>query len=458
MIEIFADTRDAVLENTETLTTGSVGIQCQFTFSDDWEGLAKVAIFRVGEEGEPIEMLLGDSGLCVVPWECLADENEGEPLFIGVYGEDGSSVAIPTLWVSAGAIRPGAHITSSGIELTDSQWSQILVLVQTAVEAATTAAHQPIIVDGYWYLWNGTEYVSTGTEAVGPAGPQGPQGERGETGLQGEQGLQGEPGEQGIQGIQGEQGEPGTTYVLEAYPTTITYNPSAEEGSHVTPATITFSAYEVQNGERSPISGSCRIGIGWTTANGAIHASGRIGSYQAVFEVPDDIKEYSYVGASLSFGSGEPTIAQTTVPVISCGRDAEDLPAVTADDNGKFLKVVSGEWAVGAQSGSPMTSLLTPGQTKSFVVGPGAFRLLYVSQATSSTGDVINASSCLYTIYCPASATANDAATAIRIGWNETDAADKVNVAIRYDERSYAQYVDVTNNASYNRYVSMIHL
>ena len=40
MIQITADTRRAVVTNKELLTTGSAGIQVQFTLSEDWAGLA----------------------------------------------------------------------------------------------------------------------------------------------------------------------------------------------------------------------------------------------------------------------------------------------------------------------------------------------------------------------------------------------------------------------------------
>ena len=108
MINISVNTREAALEESETLTGGSAGIQCRFSFSEDWEGLTRIAIFRAGDEGSQYEVPVDETGVVTVPAEALAKENEGEPLMIGAYGGNGLTVAVPTVWVSAGAILPGA--------------------------------------------------------------------------------------------------------------------------------------------------------------------------------------------------------------------------------------------------------------------------------------------------------------------------------------------------------------
>ena len=174
MILVSVNTRQATIEETELITTGSVGIQVQFSFSSDWDGLTRVAVFRVGDESDWYDMMLDSTNICTVPWELLAEKNEGEPLFIGVEGENiDGNVVIPTVWVSAGGIRSGAHSgNASGADPTPSQWSQIRDLAtqaEASAEAAQAAAsHQPIVSGEMWYVWDIDQgaYVNTNVRAT----------------------------------------------------------------------------------------------------------------------------------------------------------------------------------------------------------------------------------------------------------------------------------------------------
>ncbi len=139
MIEISVDTRRAVVTNKEILTSGSAGIQVKFTLSEDWTGLSKLAVFRTGEDGESIDVVLDNNLNCVVPAEAL--ETADEVLFIGVYGSDGNgTVIIPTIWAAAGVIRPGTEPnTPAEAEPTPEIWAQILSVAQEAETTATGA-------------------------------------------------------------------------------------------------------------------------------------------------------------------------------------------------------------------------------------------------------------------------------------------------------------------------------
>ena len=139
MIEISVDTRRAVVTNKEILTSGSAGIQVQFTLSEDWTGLSKLAVFRTGDDGESIDVVLDNNLNCVVPAEAL--ETADEVLFIGVYGSDGNgTVIIPTIWAAAGVIRPGTEPnTPAEAEPTPEIWAQILSVAQEAETTATGA-------------------------------------------------------------------------------------------------------------------------------------------------------------------------------------------------------------------------------------------------------------------------------------------------------------------------------
>ena len=139
MIQITADTRRAVVTNKELLTTGSAGIQVQFTLSEDWAGLAKVAVFRQGDEGEKVDCVLDSDLTCVVPPEVLTTADE--VVFIGVYGSNGQgTIIIPTIWASAGVVRPGTEPnTPAAAEPTPEIWAQILSVAQDAEETADAA-------------------------------------------------------------------------------------------------------------------------------------------------------------------------------------------------------------------------------------------------------------------------------------------------------------------------------
>ena len=46
MIYVSIWQRDASAQSTEPITTGSVGLMACFSFSEDWRGLGKTAVFR----------------------------------------------------------------------------------------------------------------------------------------------------------------------------------------------------------------------------------------------------------------------------------------------------------------------------------------------------------------------------------------------------------------------------
>ena len=139
MIQISVDTRRAVVTNKETLTVGSAGIQVQFTLSEDWNALSKLAVFRVGDDGTKVDVVLGESLTCVVPSEVLTQEDEA--LFIGIYGANGQgTVIIPTIWASAGVVKPGTvPNTPADAQPTPEIWAQIFEVAQDAEQTAGDA-------------------------------------------------------------------------------------------------------------------------------------------------------------------------------------------------------------------------------------------------------------------------------------------------------------------------------
>lgn len=214
MIKVTVKGRRATAVSDEPITTGSVGIPVRFSFDDAWDGLGKVAVFR-NPLGEALPDMMIVDGECTVPPEALLLPNE--MLLIGIYGTDGESMVIPTIYAVAGLVLAGA--APSEIESEDwtpSLAEQVLAAAEEAVETA-----------------NSVRADADAGAFIGPQGPQGEQGEKGDKGdaftyadftpeqlagltgprgpqgIQGEQGIQGIPGETGPQGPQGVQGETG---------------------------------------------------------------------------------------------------------------------------------------------------------------------------------------------------------------------------------------------------------
>lgn len=108
MITIKCNKRNAVASELETLTEGSVGIKARYQFGAEWAGLTKVPVFCCGDVLEPDEERIGmiTDGQCVIPHEVLI---EGLPVWAGVYGTNGSTIVIPTIWCQLGLCKPGAN-------------------------------------------------------------------------------------------------------------------------------------------------------------------------------------------------------------------------------------------------------------------------------------------------------------------------------------------------------------
>lgn len=246
MIQITVEGRRASVSNKELLTSGSAGIEAQFVLDEAWEmAPARTAVFRVGDDGNKYDVPLDNSLTCVVPPECLTVPEE--VLFIGIYGGNGAgTIIIPTIWVSAGVIRPGTEPnTPRDYQPTPSALEQIQIIANraevTASDALTLVEEKTEEIDQRAQSgeFNGATFIPTvSAEGViswtndkelanpqpvsimGPQGPQGDQGDKGDkgdkgetgaTGATGPQGPKGDTGATGPQGPQGPKGDPGAT-------------------------------------------------------------------------------------------------------------------------------------------------------------------------------------------------------------------------------------------------------
>lgn len=205
MFVLYANKTQLTLRQREPLTSGSVNVyQAHFDLSEDWNGLARSAVFRSGAESRTV--FLDETNTCSVPWESL--EKPGLTLFCGVCGTQGGHTVLPTVWTSLGVIQEGASLGESAHPPTPELWEQQLGakgdgLSYDGLNLSLLSGDKPL----------STVQVAGGGSSVpglqGPPGPQGEQGPQGEPGPPGEKGEKGDPGEQGPVGPPGPPGETG---------------------------------------------------------------------------------------------------------------------------------------------------------------------------------------------------------------------------------------------------------
>lgn len=123
MFELYAKKNQLQLCKRKPVTSGSVNVyEAKFTFSEDWEGLEKTAVFQAGQESASV--LLDETGECAVPWEALT--TPGVRLKAGIYGTRGGEVVLPTIWADLGYIEPGAAPGENARPPTPDLWQQEL--------------------------------------------------------------------------------------------------------------------------------------------------------------------------------------------------------------------------------------------------------------------------------------------------------------------------------------------
>lgn len=93
----------------ETLTSGMANaVSVHFTFSSDWDGLDKTAVFSNGAETVTLlESEWSGADTCVVPFEVL--QKPFRTVNVGLVGTSGDTVILPTVWCSIGRVRLGAN-------------------------------------------------------------------------------------------------------------------------------------------------------------------------------------------------------------------------------------------------------------------------------------------------------------------------------------------------------------
>ncbi len=210
---LYADKNKLVVRKRGPVTSGSVNVYpVRFEFSADWDGLTRTAVFQA--DGEPVSVLLDDTGECSIPWETLA--KHGVRLRAGVYGTKGGDVVLPTIWADLGEILQGVAMPDGGTyPPTPELWEQALAgkgdgLSYDGLNLSLLAGDKvlstvPVVGGGE----GGVVPVPGPQGPEGPPGPKGDKGDKGDTGPRGPAGPAGAAGKDGAAGPAGPQGPKG---------------------------------------------------------------------------------------------------------------------------------------------------------------------------------------------------------------------------------------------------------
>lgn len=116
----------AKVNGCEPLTSGMAeAVEVGFSFSPEWLGLTKTAVFTSGVATVDVPESAWRYGAAVrIPHEVLA--LPGRHVRVGVYGTDGARVVLPTVWADLGVVLAG--VDPSGDPSTDPSlpvWAQL---------------------------------------------------------------------------------------------------------------------------------------------------------------------------------------------------------------------------------------------------------------------------------------------------------------------------------------------
>ena len=140
MTEITINRTCAMLDRCEQFTSGRVGARIKFSFSSEWAGLSKTAVFTNGDTTIDV---LNVADEITIPHEVLAIS--GKKLKVGVYGytvgDNGNiEIAIPTVYADLGKVVKGADPSGDvSADPTLPVWSQIQALMGNLNDLDTEA-------------------------------------------------------------------------------------------------------------------------------------------------------------------------------------------------------------------------------------------------------------------------------------------------------------------------------
>lgn len=144
MFILCANKNKLTVRQKEMLTSGSVNTyEVLFETSHEWDSLARTAVFKAGSESYSV--LLDKSNTCVIPWEVLVKPNVN--LFAGIYGVQGETVVLPTVWANLGTIFEGATPGREGTKPSETgDSSNVIVTFNAPAERAALTSGDTLAV------------------------------------------------------------------------------------------------------------------------------------------------------------------------------------------------------------------------------------------------------------------------------------------------------------------------
>ncbi len=139
MITIAVTKAYAIVTSRELLTSRMSNVaQVAFTFSSDWEGLNKTAVWTDGTVTVDVSDASWSNNICNIPHEVLT--TSGRIVRVGIYGTDGSTTVLPTIWAELGRIRDGVDPSGDpSVTPTPTVQAQLLAAASAAGQAKTDA-------------------------------------------------------------------------------------------------------------------------------------------------------------------------------------------------------------------------------------------------------------------------------------------------------------------------------
>ena len=102
----------------------------KFQFDNDWDGLTRIAVFRVGKRS--VSIPLDDTNACKIPWECVCENDIGKEVQVGVYGMVDTTVVLPTVWAGLGNLKEGCSLGNTALPATPTVAEQVLAQILAA--------------------------------------------------------------------------------------------------------------------------------------------------------------------------------------------------------------------------------------------------------------------------------------------------------------------------------------
>ena len=270
---------------------------------------------------------------------------KGDPGERGPKGETGAQG--PKGETGAGFLVRGYYETVSTLEAS--------VQTPAAGDAYGVGASEPYdiyIFDGVTESWvnNGPLQGAKGekgdkgeTGAQGPKGDPGADGAKGETGAQGPKGETGQTGPEGPQGPAGKTPVKGTDYFTQADKQEIAEDAAALVDLSGKQNRITASG--MLKGDGAGGVSAATPGTDYLTDAPVTSVNGKTG---AVEIAKGDVGLGKVRNEAQYSAQNPPPYPVTSVNGQTGAVTVREVPAVTESDNGKFLRVVSGAWAIAA--------------------------------------------------------------------------------------------------------------